>query len=354
MTGAERFLAACAGRPTDTLPVWFMRQAGGRLPRYLALRERHSVMDIARTPELCAEVSAGAAQALGVDGAVLFADIMLLVEAMGVPVELRETGPVIDRPLRDRAAIDALRRPDPAADLGFVLDAIGRVRLAVGASAAVIGIAGGPFTLAAYLVEGAPSRDQLGARALMHADPDAWHALVERLADATIDYLRAQEAAGAQAVQLFDTWAASLTATEYRRFVAPATRRILASVAIPTIHSVARCAPLLTEIGACGATVVAIDSRQSLVAARARLGPARPVQGNLDPALVLAGGSHRFAGARDVVAAGGGTGHIFGLGEAVPKGVEPTVLRDLAAFVHDIGAGASGSREDQGHRHVHA
>jgi len=354
MTGAERFLAACAGRPTDTTPVWFMRQAGGRLPGYLALRERHSVMDIARTPELSAEVSATAASALGVDGAVLFADIMLLVEAMGVPVELTETGPIIRAPLRDRASIDGLRRPDPAADLGFVLEAIRLVRAQLGDAAAVIGIAGGPFTLAAYLIEGAPSRDQIGARALMLRDSRTWHALMDRLADATIDYLRAQEAAGAQAVQLFDTWAASLTALEYRRFVAPATSRILASVAIPTIHSVTRSTAILDEVAACGATVVAIDSRQSLAAARGRLGPDRPVQGNLDPALVLVGGAPLLRGAREVVAEGGGIGHIFGLGEAVPRGVEPAVLRDLAGFVHEIASGTSGREGGSIHRHASA
>ena len=335
MNGRDRFLAACAGHPTDATPVWFMRQAGGRLPRYLALRARHSVLEIARTPELCAEVSAGAATALGVDGAVLYADIMLLVEAMGVHVELAETGPVIREPLRDRASIEALRRPDPATDLGFVLEAIGRVRRVLDGSAAVIGIAGGPFTLAAYLLEGGPTRDQLAARALMLRDPDAWHALVDRLADATIGYLRAQAAAGADAVQLFDTWAGILTADEYTRFVAPATRRILAAVPVPTIHSVNRSAPLLEAVAACGATIVAIDSRQPLDAARARLGPDRPVQGNLDPALVVVGGDLLQEGARRVLAQGGGRGHIFGLGEPVPRGVEPDVLRDLAAFVHE-------------------
>lgn len=354
MTGVERFLAACSGRPTDTTPVWFMRQAGGRLPGYLALRERHSVMEIARTPEYCAEVSASAASSLGVDGAVLFADIMLLVEAMGVPVELTEDGPIILTPLRDRASIEDLRRPDPATDLGFVLEAIRRIRVSLGDTAAVIGVAGGPFTLAAYLIEGAPTRDQIGARALMLRDPQAWHALMDRIADATIDYLQAQEAAGAQAVQLFDTWAASLTALEYRRFVAPVTRRILGSVAIPTIHSVTRSSTIIDEVAACGATVVAVDSRQSLAVARGRLGVDRAVQGNLDPALVLVGGASLLTGAREVVAEGGGIGHIFGLGEAVPRGVQPVVLRDLASFVHELASGTPGHQGGSSHRHANA
>lgn len=334
MNGRDRFLAAIAGAPTDATPVWFMRQAGGRLPRYLALRERHSVLEIARTPELCAEVSAGAALELGVDGAVLFADIMLLVEAMGVPVELAEAGPVIRAPLRDRAAIAALRAPETRTDLGFVLEAIGRVRRSLDGAAAVIGIAGGPFTLAAYLLDGGPTRDQLAARVLMLRDPKAWQLLLERLADATIDYVSAQAAAGADVIQLFDTWAGILTPDEYRRWVAPTTTRILAACPVPTIHSVGRSRPILSEVGACGGSVVHIDSRQSLQDARRVLGPGRPVQGNLDPALCVVGGPRLREGVTRVLADGGRTGHLFGLGEPVPRGVEPAVLRELAAFVH--------------------
>jgi uroporphyrinogen decarboxylase len=337
MTGAERLLAACRGEPVDTTPVWFMRQAGGRLPRYLALRERHDVIDIARTPELCAEVSLGAVDALGTDGAVLFADIMLLVEAMGVPLELTADGPVIERPVRDDATVAALRAVDPEADLGFVLEAIRLVRAGLasrGDPAAVIGIAGGPFTLAAYLIEGSPSRDQLRARALMHARPDTWHALLGRLADASVAYVRAQVRAGAQLVQVFDTWAASLTGDEYREFVAPHARRVLAAVDVPTIHHVTRSAPILDEVAAAGGTVVGIDSRQDLATARRRLGARRPVQGNLDPALVLAGSSFAQRGAARLLASVDPVGHVFNLGEAAPRDGDPAVLRDLVEFVH--------------------
>jgi uroporphyrinogen decarboxylase len=338
VTGRERLLGACRGEPVDATPVWFMRQAGGQLPRYLALRERHSVAAIARTPALCAEVTVGAVDALGVDGAVLFADIMLLVEAMGVPVELTPAGPVIERPIRTRADVEALRPVDPATDLGFLLEAIGLVRAELDGRAAVIGIAGGPFTLAAYLIEGAPSRDQLAARALMHRDPDLWRALLDRLAGATAAYVAAQAHAGADVVQVFDTWAASLTAAEYAAHVAPWTRRVLAAAPCPMIHHVARSAPLLDELASLPSTVVGIDSRQSLRAARERLGAARPVQGNLDPALVLAGSAHARRGAADVLTAGGGRGHVFNLGEAAPREADPAVLRDLASFVHDRSA----------------
>jgi uroporphyrinogen decarboxylase len=335
MTGRERFHAACRGDPVDATPVWFMRQAGGQLSRYLALRERHSVVEIARTPALCAEVTVGAVEALGVDGAVLFADIMLLVEAMGVPVELTSSGPVIDQPIRTLADVEALRPVDPATDLGFVLEAIGLVNDGLDGRAAVIGIAGGPFTLAAYLIEGVPSRDQLTARALMYRDPALWQALLDRLADATAAYVAAQASAGADVVQVFDTWAASLTPAEYAANVAPWTSRILSAAPCPTIHHVARSAPLLDELAALPSTVVGVDSRQSLSAARERLGPGRPVQGNLDPALVLAGSSHARRGADDVLARGGGPGHVFNLGEAAPRDADSAVLRDVASFVHD-------------------
>jgi uroporphyrinogen decarboxylase len=334
MDGRQRLLAACRAEPVDVLPVWFMRQAGGRLPAYLRLRERHSVMDIARTPESCAEVSLAAVEHLGVDGAVLFADIMLLVEAMGVPVELKPDGPSIERPLRSEADIGALRPPDPLSDLGYVLEAIRLVRSALAGRAAVIGICGGPFTLAAYLLEGGPSREQLPARALMHGRPAVWARLLDRLTEASIDYLRAQERAGAELVQVFDTWAGILTPDEYRRGVAPWTSRILAAVTVPTILYVARAVPVLEVLAETGPTVLGIDSRQSLATARERLGP-HPVQGNLDPALLLAGRRIAREGTLRTIRQGGGIGHVFNLGEAAPRDTRPGLLRDIAAIVHD-------------------
>jgi uroporphyrinogen decarboxylase len=347
MTGAERLIAACLGRPVDATPVWFMRQAGGRLPAYLALRERHSVIEIAKTPALCAETTLAAVDALGVDGAVLFADIMLLVEAMGVEVELTSAGPVVGAPVRTTDDINRLRSVDPERDLGFVLEAIRLVRAELAGRAAVVGILGGPFTLAAYLIEGAPSRDQLGARVLMHARPADWHVLLARLADASVAYARAQVAAGADVVQLFDTWAASLTPAEYDEFVAPYSRRILAAVDVPTIHYVARSGALLPHIAATRPTVIGLDSRRSLADARAVLGPAVAVQGNLDPALVLAGWRQTAAGADAVITGNAGLpGHVFNLGESAPRDADPARLRDLAAYVHDRTAGRSRPREE--------
>jgi len=338
VTGRQRLLAAVRGEPADATPVWFMRQAGGRLSRYTTLRARHDVLEIAKTPALCAEVTLAAVDELGVDGAVLFADIMLLAEALGLEVELTSAGPVIAEPVRGPADVERLRTVDPAADLGFVLEAIRRVRTVLGERAAVIGLAGGPFTLAAYLIEGSPSRDQVHARAVMHGSPELWHALLGRIATATAVYVQAQAAAGADVVQVFDTWAASLTADEYAAFVAPHARRVVAAAPVPTIHHVARSTTLLDAIASDGATVIGIDSRQSLAAARHRLGPARPVQGNLDPALVLAGSGVARAGARRVLDEAGPAGHVFNLGEATPRDADPAVLRDLVAFVHEASA----------------
>ena len=337
MTGRDRFLAACRGAPVDATPVWFMRQAGGRLPRYLELRGEHSVMDIARTPELCAEVSAGAATALGTDAAVMFADVMLPVVAMGVELELTADGPVVLSPVRDRADVERLRPVDPETDLGFVLEAIALVRRELGDSAAVIGVAGGPFTLAAYLVEGGPSRDKLAARAWMHHDPKRWAALLDALIETTIDYVVAQVGAGADAIQVFDSWAGVLGPDDYDRFVAPWSRRILAAIersGAVSIHFAAAGAALVDQLAA-GATVLGVDSGQSLAGVRGRLG-AQPVQGNLDPGRVAAGWPSTSEGIDAVLAANAGRpGHILNTGHAVPRETDPGRLRDIVRAVHD-------------------
>jgi uroporphyrinogen decarboxylase len=339
LTGAERLLRACRREPVDTTPVWFMRQAGGSLPRYLALRERYSVLEIAKTPELCAEVTAGAVEALEVDGAVLFADIMLPLEAMGVEMELTAEGPVIAHPIRSASDIPRLRPIDAAADLPFVLDAIRLVRVALDGRAAVIGLCGGPFTLAAYLIEGAPSRDQLRTRTLMHAAPEVWAALLERLTVMTEAYVRAQAEAGADVIQVFDSWAGALGPRDYARFVAPFARRVLEAVpGVPTIHFAASSSGILEPFAGAGGTVVGIDHHQSLLDAWERLGWDRAVQGNLDPAVVLAPWSVVEQEAQALLAAvGGRDGHIFNLGHAAPRDADPGLLRDLVAFVHEEG-----------------
>jgi uroporphyrinogen decarboxylase len=342
VTGAERLLAACRREPVDATPVWFMRQSGGSIPAYLALRERHSVIDIARTPALCAEVTAGAAEALGTDGAVLFADILLPVEAMGVLLELTAAGPVIDRPIRTADDVARLRAVDVGTDLGFVAEAIRLVRSSLDDRAAVIGICGGPFTLAAYLIEGGPSRDHLATKRVAFGALDLWSALLDRLTDVSVDYVRAQAAAGAQVIQVFDSWAGSLGPADYDRLVAPWTARILdaiRSTGVPAIHFAASGAALLERLAA-GVDVVSVDHGQSLADARRRLGPSLAVQGNLDPARLVAGRSALVAGVEAVLAdAGGALGHVFNVGHAVPHETDPAVLRDVVSLVHERTAG---------------
>jgi uroporphyrinogen decarboxylase len=343
MNGADRLLAACRREAVDATPVWFMRQAGGSLPGYLRLREEHSVMEIAKTPALCTEVTCAAVDALGVDGAVMFADVMLPIEAMGVAMELSADGPIIAEPIRSRDDVERLRAVDVRADLGFILEAISLSRHELGGRAAVIGICGGPFTLAAYLIEGGPSRDQLIARAFMHRDPDGWHALMTRITDVSVDYLAAQVEAGAQLVQVFDSWAGSLSAADYDTFVAPHARRVLAAVApeVPVINFAAGSAAILESLAAAGGSVIGIDSRQPLGAAWDRVGHERGVQGNLDPARLTAGWGPTAAGAMNVLAeAAGRPGHVFNLGHAAPRGAPPVLLRDLAALVHDASSSA--------------
>jgi uroporphyrinogen decarboxylase len=337
VTGAERFLAACRGTIVDATPVWFMRQAGGSLPAYLALRERHTVTEIARNPEHCAEVSAGAAATLGTDGAIMFADIMLLAEAMGVELELTADGPRIADPIRSLSQVERLRAVDPVADLGFILEAIGLTRAALGSSAAVIGLAGGPFTMAAYLIEGGPSRDQRVAKAMLFRAPDVWAALLDRIARATMAYVAAQVEAGALAIQIFDSWVGTLGPADYDRAVRPWTAAILGAIretGVPSIHYAAAGSALLERLAA-GADVVGVDSAQSLAMARERLGPGRPVQGNLEPARLLGGRAAVESGVDEVLrAVGDRPGHVFNTGGPIARETPRSVLRSVVDRVH--------------------
>jgi uroporphyrinogen decarboxylase len=347
MTGAERLLAACRGQPVDTTPVWFMRQAGGSLPRYLALRERHDVMTIATTPALCAEVSAGAADVLGTDGAVLFADIMLPVRALGLDVELTAEGPRIERPIRTEQDVEALRAVDVDADLGFVPEAIRLTRAALGDQAAVIGIAGGPFTLAAYALEGGPSRDQLAARRVAHAQPSLWIGLLDRLTDVSVRYVQAQVGAGAPVIQVFDSWAGSLARRDYEALVAPWASRIIAAArdaGAAVIHHVAAGGHHGSSL-ALGAHVVGVDHTRSLVeAAAAHRGLS--VQGNLDPARLAASWplvEQAVDAVLDDARSAGAPGHVFNTGQAAPRDTPPERLRAIVERVHERGARSSPS-----------
>jgi uroporphyrinogen decarboxylase len=333
----DRFVRACRREPVDATPVWFMRQAGRTFPGYRALRERYGILELAKTPDLCTEVTLMPVRELGVDAAVLFADIMLPLEPMGVDLRIEpEVGPIIERPIRTPDAVDALRGFDPAS-LWFTYEAIANIRRELAGSAGVIGFSGAPFTLACYLIEGKPSRDYAAAKTFMFRHPEAWHALMARLSEMIVAYLRAQVNAGADVVQLFDSWVGGLGPTDYERFVEPHVSRIFAALRdVPTIHFATGASALLPRMAAAGGDVIGVDHRVSLADAWRTVGEARGMQGNLDAARVLAGWEPTREGAFAVLReAAGRPGHVFNLGHGVMPGTDPDLLRRLVDLVHE-------------------
>jgi uroporphyrinogen decarboxylase len=333
----DRFLRACRRQSVDATPVWFMRQAGRSFAAYRKLRERYGILELAKTPELCAEVTLMPVRELGVDAAVLFADIMLPLEAMGVGLRIEpEVGPIIERPIRSADDVAALR-PFDASEVSFTLDAIRLVRRELDGKAGVIGFSGAPFTLACYLIEGRPSRDYAVAKAFMYREPEAWHDLMGRLSTMVVAYLRAQVDAGAEVVQLFDSWVGGLGPAEYAAFVQPHVRRIFDGLdGTPTIHFGTGTASLLELMAEAGGDVIGIDHRVSLGNAWRRVSYGRGIQGNLDAARVLAGWEATEAGARTVLAeADGRPGHVFNLGHGVLPETDTGLLQRLVEFVHE-------------------
>ncbi len=335
----DRFLRACRRRPVDVTPVWFMRQAGRSLPEYRALRERYGMFEIMASAELTAEVTLQPVRRLGVDAAILFSDIVLPLAAIGVDVEIKPgVGPVFADPFRTADDLERLRPLDPT-DMAAVTDAI--KILTAELPVPLIGFAGAPFTVASYFVEGGPSRDYAKTKALMRSEPTLWAALLDRLADIAIAWLRAQVDAGASAVQLFDSWAGALSAEDYRGRVMPASARIFAGVAdlgVPRIHFGVGTGELLADMGAAGADVVGVDWRIPLDEARRRVGGAYALQGNLDPALCTAPWNVVEAAAADVLErAAGRPGHVFNLGHGVLPETSPDTLQRLVEFVHEHG-----------------
>jgi uroporphyrinogen decarboxylase len=321
--------------PVDRTPVWFMRQAGRSLPEYRALRERHSFFELAGTPELCAEVTLQPVRRHDVDAAVLFADIMTPVLALGVDVRLVEgVGPVVDEPLRTAADVLRLRPLDPT-KLAHVFEAVGLVRAELPAEKALVGFCGGPFTVAGYLVEGKPSRDLNRTKALMLGEPETWAALMARLTDAFAAYARATVDAGADVIQLFDSWVGVLAPEHYEANVAPWSARVLSAVAAPTIHFGTGTAGLLEGLAASGGDAIGLDWRVPLDEAWARI-PGRAAQGNLDPAVLLAPWPVAEREALDVLRrADGRPGHVFNLGHGVLPETDPSALTRLAALVRE-------------------
>jgi uroporphyrinogen decarboxylase len=314
-----------------------MRQAGRSLPEYRALRKRFGLFEICARAELCAEVTLQPVRAHGVDAAVMFADIMLPVLGMGIEVELVESvGPVVAEPIASLADIERLAVPDPEESVAPVLGAVRLVREALAPEQAVIGFAGGPFTVAGYLVEGKPTREFVKTKRCMYAAPEVWHTLMDKLAATFEAYLQATARAGADVVQLFDSWVGALSAADYEEFVAPYSQRVLAAVDVPTIHFGTGTAHLLPNLAAAGGDVIGVDWRVPIARAWEGVGPDRGVQGNLDPAVLL-GPFDRVRsetlGILDEVA--GRPGHVFNLGHGVLPDTDPAVLRRLVELVHE-------------------
>jgi uroporphyrinogen decarboxylase len=333
---ADRFLRACRRLPVDATPVWFMRQAGRSLPEYRAIRERATLADIVGDAALCTEVSLQPVDRLGVDAAIVFADITTPLPGAGIAVDLVDgVGPLVDRPIRTVADLDRLHPLEPAVAVGPLLEAIGLIRRA--SPVPVIGFAGAPFTLASYLVEGRASRRFERTKAMLLGEPALWAALLERLVDLDVAYLRAQVGAGAQAIQLFDSWVGALSPRDYRIAVAPHMRRLfegLAGLGVPIIHFGTGTTGLLEEMATAGGDVIGLDWRVGLADGWSRV-PDRAVQGNLDPAVLLADYAAAEA-ATDAILdeAGGRPGHIFNLGHGVLPWTDPDHLRRLVDRVH--------------------
>ncbi|MPS76114.1 MAG: uroporphyrinogen decarboxylase [Microbacterium sp.] len=330
-------LRALTGDRPDTTPVWFMRQAGRSLPEYRELRVGTRMLDACLTPDLAAEITLQPVRRHGVDAAVFFSDIVIPLRLAGVEVEIEPgRGPVFANPVRTRADVERITAIDPQSlDGTAIAEAVGIVAAELG-DTPVIGFAGAPFTLAAYLVEGGPSKEHLRARGMMHADPDAWHRLAGWLARVSRRFLETQRDAGAAVVQLFDSWAGSLSPADYRTFVAPHSTAALDGIGVPTIHFGVGTGPFLADMRLGGiADGVGVDWRLPLDEAAAILGPDTSVQGNIDPALLGAPWPVLEAHVRDVLERGrAARGHIVNLGHGVPPETDPDQLTRIVELVH--------------------
>ncbi|MCQ8771758.1 uroporphyrinogen decarboxylase [Streptomyces telluris] len=332
------FLRACRREPVPHTPVWFMRQAGRSLPEYRKVREGIPMLESCMRPELVTEITLQPVRRHNVDAAIFFSDIVVPLKAVGIDLDIKPgVGPVVAEPIRTRADLDRLR-PLDASDVSYVTEAVRMLTAELGTTP-LIGFAGAPFTLASYLIEGGPSRTYENTKAMMYGDPELWADLVDRLAGITSAFLDVQIAAGASAVQLFDSWAGALAPAEYRKYVMPASAKVFDAVAhhgVPRIHFGVGTGELLNLMGEAGADVVGVDWRVPMDEAARRVGPGRALQGNLDPAVLFAGHKAVELKAREVLdAASGLEGHIFNLGHGVMPNTNPEALTRLVEYVHE-------------------
>ncbi len=314
------FLHACRGQPVERVPVWIMRQAGRYLPEYRAVRQKHGFLEVCKTPELAVEVSLQPFHRLGVDAVIVFSDILIPAEAMGMELELTDAGPVLANPIRESGQVEALRHFDPEQETGFVAEAIRQLCRAVGAQVPVIGFAAAPWTLACYLLEGRAKNGFPTAKKTMYEEPRVFRTLLEKIATTTAGYLRAQIAAGAAAVQLFDTWAGELSRRDYEGFALPATQRLIAELdsgRVPVILYTKASTHLLRSVAQAGADVLSVDWRADLAELRQQLGDRIALQGNVDPCVLLGPEESIRAAAREAIEKTSGVGHILNLGHGI-------------------------------------
>lgn len=336
----DNFLKACRGEKTNMVPVWYMRQAGRSQPEYRKIKEKYSLFEITHQPELCAYVTKLPVDQYNNDAAILYKDIMTPLPAIGVDVEIKNgIGPVIDNPIRTKQDVENLGEIDPETDIPYVLETIKILREQL--TVPLIGFSGAPFTLASYMIEGGPSKNYNKTKAFMHSEPETWFMLMDKLAETTITYVKAQIKAGAQAIQIFDSWVGALNVADYRQFVKPVMEKIfleLRKEEVPLIMFGVGASHLVKEWHDLPLDVVGLDWRIEIDEARA-LGVTKPVQGNLDPALLLAPWEKIEARAKEILDQGmKQPGYIFNLGHGVFPAVQPDTLRRLTEFVHEYSA----------------
>jgi uroporphyrinogen decarboxylase len=346
VTHDSRFLKACRREPTDCTPVWFMRQAGRYQAEYRALRRKHSMIELCKTPDLAAEVTLLPIRQSDLDAAIIFGDLMLPLEGMGVPFELKDNvGPIIEKPIRSEEDVGALRPLEPRRDVPYLLEALAIVRRELSGRVPLIGFAGAPFTLAAYMIEGRGSRDYRQTKLFMFSRADLWHRLMDHLAGSIALYLRAQVEAGADVVQLFDSWVGTLSPADYREYVLPHMVKLfggLKGIGVPVIHFGTGTATLLPLMAEAGGDVIGADWRIPLDAAWDLIGHGRAIQGNLDPTVLLAEFDVVRRKASEVLEeVAGRPGHIFNLGHGILPGTPVDNVRRLADFVHEASARAA-------------
>ena len=335
----QRFLRACRREPADSTPVWFMRQAGRYMAEYRALRERYSLLEICRTPELATQVTLQPVNRIDVDAAILFSDLLVPLEPLGLPFDfVRGEGPAIASPIRDPRDVERLKSFDPRDALPFVFAAIKDVKRALDGRVPLIGFGGAPFTLASYAIEGGHSSTFALTKSFMYNEPRAWRRLMEQLSTVVLEYLRAQIAAGVDAVQVFDSWVGILSPDDYREFALPYTRAIfdgLRGEGVPTIHFGTGTTTLLADLRAAGGDVIGVDWRIPLDEAWNRIGIDRAIQGNLDPTTLL-GPMDRLLATADAILekAAGRPGHIFNLGHGILPSTPLEHVQELARHVH--------------------